>query len=114
MMHNNFGHEPLSCVGCSAWVLLSHRRPRCPKQATTRHAPHLCCPAGAHATDIRNALKGHPMADQMADIIGPKPEPEAPAAEAAAPAEAEPAAPAEEAPKGLPSLGPKPKKKDGA
>ena len=48
------------------------------------------------------------MADQMADVIGPEPEPEAPAGEAAA------AAPAEEAPKGLPSLGPKPKKKDGA
>ena len=54
------------------------------------------------------------MADQMADIIGPEPEPEAPAAEAAAAAEPEAAAPAEEAPKGLPSLGPKPKKKDGA
>ena len=54
------------------------------------------------------------MADQMADIIGPEPAPEAPAAEAAAAAGPEAAAPAEEAPKGLPSLGPKLKKKDGA
>lgn len=32
--------------------------------------------AGAHPVDIRNALKGHPMADQMPEIIGPEPEPE--------------------------------------
>ncbi|EFN53322.1 hypothetical protein CHLNCDRAFT_58607 [Chlorella variabilis] len=63
--------------------------------------------AGAHATDIRNALKGHPMAEEMADIIGPEPEPEA----AAAPKEE---AAAKEAPKGLPSLDRKAKKKESA
>ncbi len=30
-------------------------------------------PPGAHPIDIRNALKGHPCADQMAEIIGPEP-----------------------------------------
>ena len=74
-------------------------------------APPTTHCAGAHPIDIRNALKGHPLADQMADIIGPEPEPEAEAAEAAAP-EAEAAE--AEAPKGLPALGPKPgKKKEG-
>lgn len=55
--------------------------------------------AGAAEVDIRNALKGHAMAKDMEDIIGPEP------------AEAKPAAAAEEdAPKGLPSLGPRKKK----
>ncbi|PSC77038.1 Tetratricopeptide repeat 1 [Micractinium conductrix] len=62
--------------------------------------------AGAHPTDIRNALKGHPCADQMADIIGPEPEPEAPAAEDKKEEK--------EAPKGLPSLGKPGKKKESA
>ena len=83
--------------------LLTHLR-------LTRPPPPPSPPAGAHPTDIRNALKGHPLADQMADIIGPEPEPEPAEAAAAAP-EAEAAA---EAPKGLPALGPKPgKKKEG-
>lgn len=47
------------------------------------------------------------MADQLADIIGPEPEPEQPAAAAEG-------SEAKEAPKGLPSLDRKPKKKDGA
>jgi len=77
----------------------------------TAHA--LFREAGAADVDIRIALTGHPMAAQMADIIGPEPEPPAAAAAAAAPAE-EAAAAEGEAPKGLPSLGPKPKKKGGA
>lgn len=60
--------------------------------------------AGAHPVDIRNALKGHPMADQMPEIIGPEPEPEQPATQE------EPKEEAKEAPKGLPSLDRKPKK----
>lgn len=32
--------------------------------------------AGAAEVDIRNALKGHPMADEMEDLIGPEPEPD--------------------------------------
>ena len=64
--------------------------------------------AGAHAVDIRNALTGHPLAEELAVLIGPEPEPEA----APAAPEAEAAAAAAEAPKGLPALGPKPKKKD--
>ncbi|KAL4458936.1 hypothetical protein ABPG75_013801 [Micractinium tetrahymenae] len=64
--------------------------------------------AGAHPTDIRNALKGHPMADQMPEIIGPEPEPEQASAPAAKEGEAKEEA--KEAPKGLPSLDRKPKK----
>ena len=33
-------------------------------------------PPGAHPVDIRNALKGHPLADQLEELIGPEPEPE--------------------------------------
>ncbi|PRW59699.1 Tetratricopeptide repeat 1 [Chlorella sorokiniana] len=62
--------------------------------------------AGAHPIDIRNALKGHPCADQMPEIIGPEPELEAPAAAAGEEEK-------KEAPKGIPSLG-KPKKKEEA
>jgi tetratricopeptide (TPR) repeat protein len=60
--------------------------------------------AGAAESDIRQALKGHPKAAEMEDIIGPEPEPEPVAA---------PAPAAAEAPKGLPSLGQR-KKKDAA
>ena len=71
--------------------------------------PSPPCRAGAHAIDIRNALKGHPYAEEMPEIVGPDPEPEA-AAEPAAEAEADQPA-AKEQPKGLPALGPKPSKK---
>jgi len=53
--------------------------------------------AGAAEIDIRNALKGHAMASEMEDIIGPEPKAEGEV----------------EAPKGLPPLGPR-KKKDAA
>lgn len=66
-------------------------------------AQELFREAGAAEVDIRQALKGHPKAEEMEDIIGPEPEP----AVAAAPATP---APAEEAPKGLPSLGARKKK----
>ena len=65
------------------WPLRAAGRPwPSPPPLTCPRAP----PAGAHPTDIRNALKGHPLADQMEDLIGPEPEPEAAvvAAEAAA------------------------------
>ena len=71
--------------------------------------PSPPCRAGAHAIDIRNALKGHPYAEEMPERVGPDPEPEA-AAEPAAEAEADQPA-AKEQPKGLPALGPKPSKK---
>lgn len=66
-------------------------------------AQELFREAGAAEVDIRQALKGHPKAEEMEDIIGPEPEPAA-AATPATPA------PAEEAPKGLPSLGARKKK----
>ena len=44
--------------------------------------------------DIRNALKGHPMAEEMKDIIGPDPE-------------------TKKTPKGLPALSQSKKKKSG-
>ncbi|KAK2076396.1 hypothetical protein QBZ16_000921 [Prototheca wickerhamii] len=55
--------------------------------------------AGAHELDVKNALKGHPMADELKDLIGDD-------EEAEAPAESAPVAKTEEAkaPKGLPAL----------
>ena len=49
--------------------------------------------AGAADVDIRNALKGHPMSEEMKEMIGPDPDEKKAAA-----------------PKGLPSLGPRKKK----
>lgn len=79
---------------------------RCARQARPWPSPPpLTCPrappAGAHPTDIRNALKGHPLADQMEDLIGPEPEPEA--AVVAAEAGGSGGAEKKEA-KGLPSM----------
>ena len=114
------GGSPCTCLcvrggrirgpGTAACLPCACRLPR-PAPATHRRLRHVplppCLRSGAHATDIRNALKGHPMAEEMADIIGPEPEPEA----AAAPKEE---AAAKEAPKGLPSLDRKAKKKESA
>lgn len=55
--------------------------------------------------DIRNALKGHPLSEELGDLIGPEPE-EAEAVQDGA-AEGSPAAP-----KGLPALPSKSKKKE--
>lgn len=53
--------------------------------------------AGAAATDIQSALKGHPKADDMQDLV-------------AEPANAEDNKPSEEGPKGVPALAPRKKK----
>ena len=63
-------------------------------------AQELFREAGAAEVDIRQALKGHPKAEEMEDIIGPDPEPVVPDTPAAE----------QEAPKGLPSLGARKKK----
>lgn len=62
--------------------------------------------SGAHPSDIRTALQGHVMAEELVDVIGPEPEPEAVEIEAepAAAANGKEAAAAAVAPKGLPSL----------
>jgi hypothetical protein len=91
-----YEHSILRAAGALEW------------RAEVAAAQVLFREAGAAEADIRAALKGHPMAEEMADIIGPEPEEPAAAPE-------EPAADADaDAPKGLPALGPKPKKKDGA
>ncbi|KAL6768271.1 hypothetical protein ACKKBF_B38460 [Auxenochlorella protothecoides x Auxenochlorella symbiontica] len=61
--------------------------------------------AGAHQVDIRNALKGHPLSEELADLIGP--EPEEPEVSQDAPTEE-----STTAPKGLPALPSKSKKKE--
>ncbi|KAG7669625.1 hypothetical protein Ndes2526B_g05967 [Nannochloris sp. 'desiccata'] len=66
--------------------------------------------AGAAESDIRQALKGHPKAEEMEDIIGPEPEP----VTAPAPPPTPEVAPTADAPKGLPSLGQRKKKDAGA
>jgi tetratricopeptide (TPR) repeat protein len=66
--------------------------------------------AGAAESDIRQALKGHPKAEEMEDIIGPEPEP---ITTPASPPTAD-VAPTADAPKGLPSLGQRKKKDAGA
>ncbi len=78
------------------------------KSAVTK-AQALFREAGAAESDIRQALKGHPKAAEMEEIIGPEPEPVA----APAPPPTPEVAAAAEAPKGLPSLGQR-KKKDAA
>jgi hypothetical protein len=63
--------------------------------------------SGAHPSDIRTALQGHVMAEELGDVIGPEPEPEPEAVEAEPAAKSngeEAAAAAAAAPKGLPSL----------
>mmetsp|Transcript_14445 Transcript_14445/g.43688 ORF Transcript_14445/g.43688 Transcript_14445/m.43688 type:complete len:721 (-) Transcript_14445:878-3040(-) len=64
--------------------------------------------AGCAESDIRGALKNHYCADQL--DLGPDPEPEQPAEAAKPTSNGTAAKSAEPEPKGLPSLGPKPKK----
>ena len=77
-------------------------------RSLVQKAQSLFRDAGAAEVDIRQALKGHPKAAEMEDIIGPDPKP----VDAVAPVAAAAVA-AEEAPKGLPALKPR-KKKDTA
>lgn len=91
MGNAHYEHSILRAAGGLEW------------QPLVAKAQALFREAGAAEVDIRNALKGHPMAAEMEELIGPEPEA---AVAAAAPEEAK------EAPKGLPSLGPKPKKKE--
>ncbi|KAI8108681.1 hypothetical protein M9435_005098 [Picochlorum sp. BPE23] len=63
-------------------------------RSSIQKAQDLFKEAGAADVDIRNALKGHPMAEEMKDIIGPDPE-------------------EKKAPKGLPALSQSKKKKSG-
>lgn len=85
----HYEHSILRAAGGLEWRSLVERA-----QALFREA-------GAAEVDIRSALKGHPKAEEMEEIIGPEP---------GAPSAPETPAP-EEAPKGLPALGPR-KKKD--
>eukprot|EP00887_Chlorella_sp_A99_P006660 scaffold3.g6660.t1 len=64
----------------------------------------------AHEVDIRNALKGHPLAEELADLIGPEPEP----AKAEEGKEEGKQGGEAAAPKGLPALPKQGKKKDAA
>jgi tetratricopeptide (TPR) repeat protein len=84
-------------------------------KAMVEKAQALFRDAGAAESDIRQALKGHPKAEEMEDIIGPDPEPVTAPAPPPTPDTAAPvaAAAAADAPKGLPSLGQR-KKKDAA
>ncbi len=90
----HYEHSVLRAAGGLEW------RPLVEKAAA------LFREAKAAEADIRNALKGHPKAEEMADMIGSEPEAEA------APAEAEAAAADAGAPKG--GLSALPKKKDAA
>lgn len=77
----------------------------CPESPAHRHSPSFTPLAGAHQVDIRNALKGHPLSEELADLIGP--EPEEPEVSQDAPTEE-----STTAPKGLPALPSKSKKKE--
>lgn len=77
----------------------------CPESPAHRHSPFFTPLAGAHQVDIRNALKGHPLSEELADLIGP--EPEEPEVSQDAPTEE-----STTAPKGLPALPSKSKKKE--